>query len=89
MVQDSVKAPPCPFPVLYYWQIESFLEKHSLLCRADKSLHYFIYNHVCTSFTLLTSLKPAEHVEKDLHINEALRNKTNVDRRYANIIFIG
>jgi len=42
----------------------------------------------CGQPGLATSLKPAEHVEKDLHINEALRNKTNVDRRYANVIFI-
>lgn len=57
---------------------------------ADKKVFITSFVTICefTSFTLLTSLKPVERVEKDLHINEALRNKTNVERRYANILFI-
>lgn len=77
---------PCPCALL---QIEGLLEKQPALQGPIKvPITSFITICELTSFTLLTSLKPVERVEKDLHRNEALRSKTNVERRYANILFI-
>lgn len=36
----------------------------------------------------LTSLKPVEHARKALHTDDALRSKTSIERRYANVLFI-